>query len=168
MELNPRTLRKLHPGLVRDLSDEDALPLVNALRERVVPAGGTLIAQGAHSESMCLLISGHVRVELEADGRRLLLGEVHAGGWVGEMSMLKPVQASATVVAVGTVEYWALNHRAFEALRRNHPRTASRVIQTITEALVTRMRNTSAQLIRPLGHGTFQLDRLDQSTAPTM
>ncbi|MCB9741465.1 MAG: hypothetical protein H6740_02555 [Alphaproteobacteria bacterium] len=54
------------------------------------------------------------------------------------------------------------------ALRRNHPRSASRVIQTITEALVMRMRNTSAQLIRPLGGGTFQLDRLDQSTASSV
>ncbi|MCB9741464.1 MAG: cyclic nucleotide-binding domain-containing protein [Alphaproteobacteria bacterium] len=44
------------------------------------------MAQGAHSESMCLLVSGRLRVELTAEGRRLLLGEVGPGGWVGEMS----------------------------------------------------------------------------------
>ncbi|MCB9796276.1 MAG: cyclic nucleotide-binding domain-containing protein [Alphaproteobacteria bacterium] len=168
MELSVQSFRDTFPGLVRDLDDADLEPLVGALRERKVPAGGTLIAQGAHSESMCLLVSGRLRVELTAEGRRLLLGEVGPGGWVGEMSMIKPVVASANVVAIEPVSYWALNHRAFEALRRNHPRSASRVIQTITEALVMRMRNTSAQLIRPLGGGTFQLDRLDQSTASSV
>ncbi|MCB9758413.1 MAG: cyclic nucleotide-binding domain-containing protein [Alphaproteobacteria bacterium] len=163
-EINDASFLARFPNLLTGADTQDIARVVGLLRHRTAGAGEPLIVQGGHSESLFLIVQGRLRVQIDADGRRLLLGEVKPGGWVGELSLIKPAPASATVTALEDVHAWALSHKAFEVLRREHPRTASRIIQTVALALVGRLRSSSAQLIRQVGQGTYTLQSADDTS----
>lgn len=147
MDINADNLRTFFPGLLTGGQDEDYERFADALRPRTLAEGSALVRRGGRSGALSLVVHGRLSIELRAAGGTLSLGEAGPGARVGELSLIRPAPAQADVVALRDTLLWELRHEEFETLRREHPRTASRLLQTLCLQLVDRLRSSSDRVV---------------------
>ena len=99
--------------------------------EIFLPDGETLIREGERGREFLVIESGTVRVM--RDGRALT--ELGAGEWVGEISLVAGTPRTATVVAASPVRLLVISDRAFQALLRDVPSIATKVLQSLAARL---------------------------------
>lgn len=141
MSMNPEDLKRRFQGL-SEVSD-DALDLLLEATTVVCPAAGdTVIAVGAGSDTMYFICDGSVRVSLESADECSILGDFGRGQWIGEMGMLQPARASASVVAREDCVLLGLSHDGFVVLRRRSPALTSVLLQMLCRDLSARLHAT--------------------------
>ena len=136
--MTPDELKNRFPAL--GAVDDDSLDLLLGAASRICPgAGETLIASGAHSETMYLICAGSVRVSLDAPDECAILGDFGPGQWIGEMGMIQPAHAAASVVTLEDCVLLALSHDGFMGLRRHSPMLTSVLLQMLCRDLSARL-----------------------------
>ena len=104
----------------RDLSTFDRDALAAAFQVKDVPAGSTIIEQGAKAHHLYLLIDGEVRVELEKDGVRETIRPLHPGSLFGILALLDHRPRAAACIATTACRVGMLERSAFELLSHQH------------------------------------------------
>jgi CRP-like cAMP-binding protein len=94
-------------------------------------AGRTLIVQGQANHTFYLLLKGEVEVEVQGHPPRRL-GQ---GDFVGEISMIDPGPATATVVTTTPVEALVMSHAQFHNAIKADETIALRVMAVMAERL---------------------------------
>lgn len=132
------------------LSDEagkrglDAIYVHSAPRE--LAAGATLIEAGKAADSVYFLVSGRLDVTLPFGDQKVEVGTFGPGSVLGEVAVLDPAPASATVVAGQASVVLELKRDALAELENENPRAASAVLHTLTRTLVERTRMATDRL----------------------
>jgi CRP/FNR family transcriptional regulator, cyclic AMP receptor protein len=99
--------------------------------EVFLPAGETLIREGERGREFLVIESGTVRLTRGGD----TLGELGAGDWVGEISLVAGVPRTATVAATSPVRLLVISDRAFQSLLRDVPSIATKVLTSLAKRL---------------------------------
>ncbi len=128
------------------LSDVDTEVLLGALRRELFTSGSAIVAPDTDNDSLYLIWSGRVRVTLDAEQVVAPLGQFGPGDWIGEMAVIDPCPATATVTAVDDCLLLVLSHARFLALRRGNPALTSVLLQTFSRQLTARLRHTLQHL----------------------
>jgi CRP/FNR family transcriptional regulator, cyclic AMP receptor protein len=103
-------------------------------------AGTFLFYRGDPAETFFLLLSGKVVIMLSSpDGRELIINEMHAGDFFGELGLLTGQPRSADALVREKAEVIMIPRQAFLAALDNEPRLARRLL----EATATRLSRTS-------------------------
>lgn len=121
----------------------DALAAV--LPEREVAAGEVLIREGHYSDALMVVASGLLEVRLQVAKGVLVVGQKGPGAWVGEMGLLAPGPASATVVATEPGRVRVLSHAAYLDLLETQPRAVGEALMAVCTDIVTRVRSAREQ-----------------------
>jgi CRP/FNR family transcriptional regulator, cyclic AMP receptor protein len=90
-------------------------------------AGATLVTEGQPGSNAFVILQGKCRVT--RNGRRV--GEVKAGGIVGELSMLNRAPRNATVIAETPLEVAILARRDFVALLDKSPSIQRKLLTSL-------------------------------------
>lgn len=141
MTMDPVDLKSRFQEL-SGVSDDGLVQLLETTTVVCPAAGDTIIAAGAGSDTMYFICDGSVRVSLESADECSILGDFGRGQWIGEMGMLKPARASASVVAREDCVLLALSHDGFAALRRRSPALTSVLLQMLCRDLSARLHAT--------------------------
>ena len=141
-------LRKRFPTLTAHVSDADVEALLAALEERAFPVGSKLVRHGEHADTLFLLLDGRANVHVVAEGQDLLLGQAGPGAVVGEVGLIEPGPASATVEALEPTTTLALRRDRFLALSQSSPAAASALLRALSRELVERIRSASDDVVR--------------------
>jgi SulP family sulfate permease len=89
---------------------------------------------------MWVLVKGSVSVRLRSEhGWRRIAG-LAAGTTVGEMAMLDESRRSATVITDGYVSTYELDRRVFDAILRDHPGLAQKLLSYFAREMARRLR----------------------------
>jgi voltage-gated potassium channel len=92
--------------------------LVRILRPRFVPAGEAIVRKGEEGDSMFIIASGEVDVELAHPREPVRL---ETGQFFGEMALIEKRTRSATVRAVEECKLLEMGAKDFHELTRQHP-----------------------------------------------
>jgi CRP/FNR family transcriptional regulator, cyclic AMP receptor protein len=107
------------------LSEPARRDLLALGRTREFAAGARLMVQGEVPTSVMVLLSGYVKVTVDAThGRTALLAVRVAGDVVGELGCLEGCPRMATLTAVGAVWARVLTAGQFQSLLRGSPEVA--------------------------------------------
>ncbi len=150
-------LAQIYPALVQHLSGPDREYLASVLTLLRVEAGTRLLTYGESSDSLYLIAEGDVDVRLPAGDGEVSLGQRGAGRWVGELGMIDPGPASATVEAVTDATLWSLSHEGFEAMRNENPCAAARVMEAVSHDVAARLRTCNSVLFRRTDEGLLEI-----------
>ena len=146
--MRPDELRRRFPALMKHFSDTDGATLLEALEPRHFEEGETLTRYREHADTLHLIVSGSVAIHVLQQGENLVLGQAVAGCVVGEVGLVEPGPASASLEAREEVDTLALTHERFERLCREAPSAASSLLRAISTELVGRLRNSAHDILR--------------------
>ena len=96
-----------------------------------VPAGTTLITQGASNDTFYMLLDGEADVAINGTHRRTL----EAGDFFGEISMLDGGPASATVNVKTPARLMVMSHSQFRDAIKSNDHLLSQVLMAVAERL---------------------------------
>jgi CRP/FNR family cyclic AMP-dependent transcriptional regulator len=134
------------PGLLDTLDADDRRRLLAATHRRRFSAGEVIFHEGDRGESVHLIERGHVAIRVgTALGDVATLTILGPGSAFGELALLDGGERrSATAVAIGATETRVVDHGAFDALRRDHPR-AERFLVELLAAQVRRLSDLAVE-----------------------
>jgi len=99
---------------------------------RVFAAGERVVRDGAPADALFLIVRGELSVMAEdSAGRRRRLSTLSAGMGFGESALLEPAVRTATVRADRDAVCYVLERAAIDALRRDHPTLALRLLGNV-------------------------------------
>jgi DNA-binding NtrC family response regulator len=108
--------------LFSGLSAEELQLIASRLEKCDFPSGEVILAKNEKARELYLILSGRVRVELDAGiGQTLNLTELGAGNVIGERAILTDERRSADVRAISAVEAARMARPDFEQLLRDIP-----------------------------------------------
>ncbi len=133
-----RLLSAIHVSRLFGELDEIALRDLEAELELELLTGGSkLFGQGETGDSLCIVVSGRLRVIVEkAHGKISEVAELGVGEVVGEMALVSDQPRSATVYAIRDSEVARLSREGFDRFISKHPHAG---LRTFTKQVVTRL-----------------------------
>ncbi|BCB81595.1 Crp/Fnr family transcriptional regulator [Phytohabitans flavus] len=144
-EAPPRWPRHSLLGALSPAARDDLLALGAPCR---YPAGRRLIAQGATTRHVVVLLRGSVKVVATTEsGRDVLLGLRHCGDLVGELACLDDHPRSATVTTAAPAEVRVIKQLEFLAFLDRH-RDAAIVL---SGSIARRLRDSTKRRVELIG-----------------
>jgi CRP-like cAMP-binding protein len=134
-------------GFVAELSDDDRAMLSSYGHFRRYDAGSKVIEEGAVQESLYFLISGLLHASRRDGDRPVLLGQIRAGEWFGEINIFDPATATATVVAVEDAQVWHTTRGDLEQFIQNYPTAGMQLVISIAAVLSQRVRMLTQRML---------------------
>ena len=129
-------------------SSAGELQLASGLfRERLIKANATIFTEKMPAEALYIIKSGNVRISImagEGEEKSLLL--LGPGEFFGELALLQEGSRMVTARSETAVELLMITKKDFQQLMDLYPRTASRMLLTITTLLAMRVKAYNAQL----------------------
>ncbi len=147
MNINPDQLRPRFPELTRHMSRDQQLVLIERLDPRTIAANECLIQDGESCDVMFFVWTGRLSIVLNFDQQDLIVGSVGPGAWVGEIAVMDPGAACASVVAAEESVVLALTTEAFALLEQSHPVIASLILQVFSKEMALRLRASNRLLL---------------------
>jgi CRP/FNR family transcriptional regulator, cyclic AMP receptor protein len=123
----------------------------------IVPSGTRIIDYQGTCSTLYLVWSGLLTASIEDGGTKLVIGDIRPGEWVGEVTLIEPGPATASVSCVEESQLLALSHEKFNTLRVSHPRAASALLHALSLNIAERLRTTSERVIEQIGSSEYRL-----------
>lgn len=96
------------------LTESQAWSISQSIVKRRYKRGENIVEQGSKSNALFILLSGRARVvSVDAKGREVIIAVLHAGDYIGEMSLIDGEPHSATVQAEVQTDVMMLGRVAF-------------------------------------------------------
>jgi CRP/FNR family transcriptional regulator, cyclic AMP receptor protein len=147
-------------GIFKVLDDQHRERLAAEGKLRLLAPGANLVTQGEIQDSLYFILEGSLNVTCHSPMSTVSMGTVKAGETVGEMNVLDPLKASATVRVQQTARVWEISREKFDAFCQTYPRAGVAILQEIARLLTKRIRRASDKLIRQaeLAVAVYELD----------
>lgn len=122
--------------ILRDLEDSELQQVKHTIVQKVYKQGDMVIHHNDSATRVMLLCSGQVRVQLlSAQGREMVIRDIHTGEVFGDWSAIDGQSRSASVVAVNDSVIGMMSQADFVQLVTNNPKVAMRQLQQLTQQL---------------------------------
>jgi cAMP-dependent protein kinase regulator len=115
----PSTLH--HIPLFSQLQGPSLHQLIQRMRAWDAETGTTILHEGERSDGLFVLVRGRVRVEKSKGDAVVIITELRAGEFFGELALLSDRPRSASVVATEPCELLEISKADFEALQASDP-----------------------------------------------
>lgn len=127
-------LRKI--DFLSGVQDAELKSMLLTLQKQSFPKGATLLFQGEIANSLFIIRKGGVSISTKNKGTKIPLAELAPPQYFGEISLLRPLSATATVTAGDDgADVLILAHDAMASLRKKIPDLEQR-IQKIIDARI--------------------------------
>src|SRR5262245_14852404 len=118
---------------VRGFDDRELVAFTGLLERKVYPKASVLGTEGAAGDRMWLITKGSVDIRLRGFDQRgsRRIASLGAGTTVGEMALIERTTRSADIIAAEDVECWELNRAGYDAIVRDHPHIAAKLLTNL-------------------------------------
>ena len=142
--MNKRGHIELPPiGIFEALSRSELEMLSESGHSLRVPEGTEIVKQGTRQDSLFVIIEGSARVAMEDGDQAMALDDLNKGESFGEMSIIDPAKASASVFALEECLLWRIRRADLDDFILRNPDTGLNLIWEISTLLVRRLRESN-------------------------
>lgn len=110
-------------------------------------SGSIIIQEGEAQESLCLILSGTLHVVVDSSERPILLAKLSKGDSLGEVNLMDPAAASATVIARESCLIWTMTRDELNGLIAADPEAGLAVMKGLLRQLSSRIREMNQKLV---------------------
>lgn len=140
LPINKHTFRTRFHAIAFLLSEAELHALFEILQLEELDAGETLIVEGTPTDALFMVWDGELNVLVNTDDGLLEVDRASPGSLLGEISLMDPGPATATVRTEQGCTALVLDRRKLEALWRLHPRVARLFLGQLTREVAARIR----------------------------
>lgn len=144
--VTPAALSGRFPGLGSSLGSGELESLLDALELHDAAAGEALVAEGTLTDALFLVWDGQLDVTQRGRTGDRRLAQLGAGSYFGEVSLLDPGPAGASVVTEQGAVALRLTRPSFDQLRAKHPAVAAPLLTEVLQSLLARLGGATALL----------------------
>jgi CRP/FNR family cyclic AMP-dependent transcriptional regulator len=148
MDINAEDLRARFPMLAAQASVQELTALLDTLTLLRVPAGEVLVQDGEPADTLYFLWEGRMVAFIESANVSIELGHIEPGDTIGEVAVLDPGPATATVKAEVDCTLLALSPKGMRTLDQTHPVICSKLVRMLSQLLVERLGAADELLLR--------------------
>lgn len=110
-----------------------------SLQKGNVPANNKILFQGEISNRLYIIRKGGVVITTKNKGEKIQLAELKAGAYFGEISLLRPMSATATVTSGDEgADLVILSHESMAAITKKIPDIQERIKQVIDSRMAAK------------------------------
>uniref|UniRef100_A0A0A9ZB68 cAMP-dependent protein kinase type II regulatory subunit n=1 Tax=Lygus hesperus TaxID=30085 RepID=A0A0A9ZB68_LYGHE len=102
--------------LFRSLDPEQTNEVLNAMFEKKVQKGDSIIKQGDDGDNFYVIESGTFEAYIKVDGADKLIHTYHGSGSFGELALLYNMPRAATIIAGSPGSLWAMDRQTFRRI----------------------------------------------------
>jgi CRP-like cAMP-binding protein len=122
--------------LFAGLTDEEREFVAAHLRYAPFALGETMTRQGAVAHWLYIVTRGRVEVRRTHEGKTVVVADVDAPGFVGEMGLLTGAPRTADIVAMTDVECYRLDKAGFQRVVTERPEAAKQFSEALAKRQV--------------------------------
>jgi len=120
--------------LFKNFDDEQYQDVLNAMEEKRIPAGTTVIEQGAVGDFFYIVESGTLDCFISKDrGEPHKVTEYSAGGSFGELALMYNAPRAATIKSTSDCVLWALDRVTFRSILMENTSRKRRMYESFLE-----------------------------------
>ena len=151
--------------LFASLDDTAASHLRSLLQLRNVKGNTTIFRAGDSGDSLCLIEVGRVRISItDEDGKQLILAELAAGDFFGEMALVDGKSRSADATVIEDARIAVLSREDFLSFVRGNSDVAMEMISAVSH----RLRRTDELLRQRVSRNINEEEEAQQTFAARM
>lgn len=125
-------------GLFINCSESEMEQLIDGLDKQEYHCSSTILFQGEISSRLCLVYSGKVSIFIRSKGKdKIKVAELGPDAFFGEISLLTPRAATATVKAEADTEIIFLPGEVVQSIVKNNPVLSDKINKKIEERLAS-------------------------------
>lgn len=136
-------------SLVGSATQDQLTELSQVLTPRTLEPREVLVREGAESSALYFVLSGTLSASLTEQDQSIELGHIGPGEWIGEVSMIDPGPATATVTAREEAHLLQLGQDEFRKLTAANSALANALLRGLCAVLIDRLRATGDVLFDP-------------------
>ena len=125
-------------SLLEQLNEEERKVLSSFGEFLTVESNSILISEGGDQDFLYYVVDGTLHAS--AQGGKSLLGRISEGEWFGEVNVLDPGKASATVTARSYTCVWRISRSGLENFINEYPSQGAYLLLSISKQLAQRLR----------------------------
>lgn len=144
----PEVIAKLQPiGILSflDTHDLETLQFYGTFGEYGV--GEVIVSQGEKAQTLHIVVAGSLEVIVSALNKETKVGEIGPGDCIGEVSILEPGPASATVRVIQTAVLWSVTIESLQQFFEVVPVAAAQLLMGISSLLCKRLRHANQTIM---------------------
>jgi CRP/FNR family cyclic AMP-dependent transcriptional regulator len=130
-------------GILAGLSDRSLVNLASFGQFHHYPAGTKIIAEGEAQNRFYIVVSGTLGVTARAAGKEVPLSTADAGECIGEVSLLEPGPASATVKVTKDAVLWSMDIGDLRNYLAEHAGGGGALLMGMASCLSRRLRQAN-------------------------
>ena len=119
--------------LFRNLDEEQAGDVINAMIERSVTVGEQIIKQGDEGDFFYVVEEGKYDIFVNKNEQPVKVAEIGPGGSFGELALMYNARRAATVVASGPGVLWALDRVTFRRILMDNTSRKRKLYESFLE-----------------------------------
>lgn len=133
-------------GILSSLSDRSLANMAPYGKYEQFPVGTTIITEGVLQDRFYVVVVGKLAISAMASGKEVPLNVAEPGECLGEVSLLEPGPASATVKVTEPATLWSMDLEALRTYIAEHAGGGGALLMGMASCLSTRLRQAN-QLI---------------------
>ena len=133
---------QIHPGMLRNvplfavLDEAQVKSLAGVMLRRSIPKHRTVMQAGDPTDSLYIIISGRVKVQMADDeGKEVILATLGPGEFFGEMGLMDDEPRAASVVTTELCEFVVITKDDFNALLKDNFDLAMVIMRGVVKRL---------------------------------
>ena len=130
-------------GILAGLSDQSLENLAPYGKYHHFNEGAEVIREGGPQDRLYIVVLGKLAITALVDGREVALNETLEGECIGEISLLAPGPATATVRAVSKTTLWSIDAEHFRTYIGDHVGGAGALLLGMASCLCQRVRHAN-------------------------
>ena len=134
-------------GILAGLSDRSLKNLACYGKYETFPVGTLIIREGASQERFYVVVGGELAITARSGAKETALSTAHAGECLGEVNLLEPGPASASVRVTKEATLWSMDITDLRIYLQDHAGGAGAFLMGMASCLAGRLRQAN-ELIR--------------------
>ncbi len=133
-------------GIFAGLSEQSLRNLASYGKYEIYSAGEELIHEGARLERLYVVVSGRLALTARHGASEVAVSEARAGECLGEVSLLEPGPATATVRVKDDAVLWSLDSTGLRIFISDHHGGAGAFLMGMAACLSARLREANRRI----------------------
>jgi CRP-like cAMP-binding protein len=141
-------------------SSSDLANVLQGMSVEHVAAGRRLIEYDGPCSTLYLVWEGRLAASIEDESGKIALGQIGPGEWIGEVTLIEPGPASASIYCIEESTLLSMSHTAFNKLRTEHPPAAGALMHVLSLNLADRLRRYGNRAAHEIADGEYVMEEL--------